>query len=371
MFITQKSEGGTDVILGKVEAVKLVEHVGDKLDLCKITIDFDEVYIWGEYNELIQFVGEPVEYSVRRDVIKGEPVTVIANIANKFTVQTLDKKEGIKLIPKSNIGRAECTFDVSTLKFGDTAYNQTVLLSGYTIGKSDKTQWIDCSVIDKYSKVFTLRVFTKSIEGDIDAEAAIASFVGYYVKSDITLTKYGYQTKGVELVNVPVVKAPEVDLAITALTQVVESDAELNKYCTAYNMLSVLAGTFRVELGYELVYMAAEIALINELENMSDNYDFRAMRRAVFTSRGYLLPCKTRFSKSVLNFTKVAKTELREDRELLLMTDPLAMEDVSQTKTMFYKLREMAKYIIDDRRRFEAPVSELDKVRVVYGGDVL
>lgn len=359
------------MICGKVESVKLIEHKADKLDLCKITIDFDEIFIWGDYNELIDYIGKPVEYSVRQDVIDGKPVTVIANMANQYTVQTLSKQESIKLIPASGLGRAECTFDVSTLKYGDTAYGQVMLLSGYTAGKSDKTKWIDCTVIDKYSKLVTVRIFTKEVEGDIDAEATIAALVGYYIKSDITFTKYGYQTRGIELVNVPVVKAPEVDIATNVLVNEISKDTELQEYCNAYDLIYILSEHINIELGYELVYMAAEIALINELENMTDTYDFKAMRRAVFATRGYLLPSKTKFSKAVLNINKLSKTSLKTDKELLLLLDPLADEEPSKTKVVFYKIKEIAKFIIEDRRRVEPELQELSAIRSLYGGSVL
>lgn len=359
------------MISGTVEHVALVEHKSSKLDLCKITIDFDEIYIWGDYNELIDFIGKPVEYSVRQDVVDGKIVTVIANIANQYTVQTLSRQESIKLIPASGLGRAECTFDVSTLKYGDTAYGQVMLLAGYTVGKSDKTQWIDCSVIDKYSKLVTLRVFTKSVEGDIDAEEVIASFVGYYVRADITLTKYGYQTRGIELVNVPVIKAPEIDIASNVLIQEISKDDGLQKYCNLYDFMHVLSTVVNVEPGYELVYMAVEIALINELENITSDYDFRAMRRAVFAIRGYLLPSTTRFSKAVLNVTKLSRTELKTDKELLLLVDPLSDEEPTKTKVIFYKITELAKFIVEDRRRVKSEDTDLRNIRSVYGGSIL
>lgn len=359
------------MISGIVESVGLVEHKAEKLDLCKIKIDFDEIYIWGDYNELLDYVGRPVEYSVRQDVINGKPVTVIANLANQYTVQTLNKQESIKLIPASGIGRAECTLDITQLKYGDIAYNQIMLLSGYVMGKSDKTQWIDCNVIDKRSKLATVRIFTKNVEGDVDAEAVIASLVGYYVRANVTFTKYGYQTDKIELVNIPVVKAPEVDIASSVLVHEISKDSGLQEYCNTYNVIQTLSDIINIEVGYELVYMAAEIALINEFENMTSGYDFRAMRRAVFAMRGYLLPAKTKFSKAVLNINKLAKTGLKTDKELLLLVDPLSDEPATKTKVVFYKIREMAKFIVDDRRRVEPESMSLDEIRSIYGGSIL
>ena len=126
---------------------------------------------------------------------------------------------------------------------------------------------------------------------------------------------------------ISLVKAPEVDIATNVLVNEISKDAELQEYCNTYDFMHVLSEHINIELGYELVYMAAEIAIINEFENMTDTYDFKAMRRAVFATRGYLLPsktirgCRSRLQEDLVNTqkTKAIYSSLRGQMLTLLI----------------------------------------------------
>ena len=48
------------------------------------------------YNELIKFVDELVIYDIRWDVYKDKPVSLVANIAKAYTIQTIDKTDNIE-----------------------------------------------------------------------------------------------------------------------------------------------------------------------------------------------------------------------------------------------------------------------------------
>lgn len=204
--------------------------------------------------------------------------------------------------------------------------------------------------LDKNSKVFIVKIFATDANGEESIEEVLDSLIGKYVEFDVVSTKYGFQTQSITLKNIPVLQAPEVLVAEGILNTIIGQDSELMAYVKSYNLVENLKNTMRIDLGYELVYMAAELSLIESLENITDAYDFRAMKRAVFCMRGYLLQCKTRFSKSVRNFNKLSRTELRNDRELLLIIDPMAEEEVSLTKKAYYKVHKFAEELIDERR---------------------
>ena len=340
------------MISGTVKSVTYIEHIEDKLDFCKIVIDFDELYIYHDYNDLLTFIDKEVEYTTRSKLLEGYGiVSLVVDIANRYTVQTLDKREGIKLIPAESTGRAVCTFDVDTLKYGDIDYNMVALLISAEPGSSKKTKWIDCTMLDRHSKQFVLRVFTKFVEGGGNPMETIELMLGHYVKFDISYTRYGYQTEEIQIVNVPVVVAPEVEIAESVLVGVMNSDPLIKSYVESNDMLNVLRGKLSGDLGYELVYMAAELNMIAAVEDISDAYNFETLRRAVFATRGYLLPHNTDFSRPLLNFTKLSKSAMRVDHELLLIVDPMAEEKSSKTKKLYYSIREFTKVIINERRK--------------------
>ena len=358
------------MLTGKVESVTLVKHISEGLDQCKVRIDFDELIIFDKYADLLKFIGEQVQYSVRQDIVDGQITTVIVNIVDKFTVQILDKVENIRLLPGTGFERAVCTCDIDSLRYGDKEFGVIALLTEIQTRQSDKAKWIDCRMVDKNSKVFTLRIFTSGMNTEVDPVEIAESLIGKYVKFDILSTAYGYQTKEITYVDIPVVVAPEVEIAYTVLMRNLESDKELNSYVNMFNLLNVLKDLMSGDIGYELVYMAAELSIIESIQNISSSYDIRALKRAVYVSRGYLLPCNTRFSKPILNFNKLVRTNLKLDKELLLIIDPVSIEEASSTKKLYYFIRDFVKKLVDERRGLSEETNSwnVDSVRTMFGG---
>lgn len=345
------------MICGLVESVTFIKHLDNGVDLCKVTIDFDTHYIFDQYNNLLNFINKYVEYSTRQDVIDGMPATVINHMVDQFTVNTVAKQDGVKLIPE-NCDRAVCNFDISTLRFGDYEIGVIALLTGYEVSSSKKTKWIDCDMVDKLSHHFNLRIFIKSVEGDEDPCEVIESLVGHYVKFNVNYTKYGYQTDEVELVNRVVTVAPEVDIALSVINEVLSTDSELQEYVVMHNLLNTLKGRLDGDLGYELVYMAAELEMINAISNISDAYDVKVLRRAVLCSRGYKLTAGMKYSKSILNVNKVLKTLLKTDKHLISILDPMSEENVTATKRLYYKIRTFARIAVDERRNLDEKIMD-------------
>jgi hypothetical protein len=360
------------MLCGKVEKIELVEYISNQLALCKITIDFDELYIFYSFSELGKFLNANVQYEVAQDVWKGKPITIVLNVANIVTVQTVDKVNSIRLIPEDAEVRECSNFDVKTVRRGDIEYGCIGFLSSYEIGKSAKTSWIDCTVVDARANSFILRIFTntKCADPNDTPEDIIAAKVGKYIRFDLSNTKYGYQTNMVELVNIPVVPPKEVDTAVTIINEAVESDEELKAYMTKYDYINTLRNIINCEFGYYLVEVASEIVVSQMLQNISNIYDTKLLIRTAVTSRGYLLTSKTNFSRPVLNINKVLKSELGTCRDLLLMLDPLADEEASRNKNMYMRISKFVKDVINERRGLDVQEAIIDRatLRDVSGG---
>ena len=204
--------------------------------------------------------------------------------------------------------------------------------------------------MDKKAKQFVLRLFTSNLEGNVNAEEVIGELVGHYVKFDINSTRYGYQAQALELVNIPVILPPEVEVAITQIIQTVSTDKELMEYMTQYNFINILKGIIDGEFGYHLVAIASEIYCIKAISNISDEYNIQTLIRAAITSRGYLLPSKTKFSRPMLNTNKVLKSKLNNDKDLILLLDALSEEEISPTKSVYIRIRKFIKQILNERR---------------------
>lgn len=332
---------------GNVKSVKFLEKYENQVDLCEIVIDFDTLKIFYNADDLVPFINQDVQYTVRPDVVHGKPELVICEIALLSTIQTVASTENIKLIPEGS-RRTICNIESKKIRFGDFYPSVTALLSKYELGSSPKAKWYDCTMIDAVSQEFMVRMFTSKID---EAGEILETMIGKYVQFDLESTKYGYQTKEIDCLPNDVEESPEVIVAREVVTGVIKSDPALSKYNDLYGFIDEVASKIDGEPGYQLVRIASEIYMINAIDNISTDIDIRAMKRAAICSRGYLIPHKTNWSKPMLNNSKMMKIpELRDDRELMLIVDALSDEEMSPTKLTYIKVRGLVNDIIDIRR---------------------
>jgi len=344
---------------GRVESLKLLSHIKPGLDYCAIQIDFDELRIFGSYNDLTKYIQKYVKYETAEDVYQGEVFTRVADLCLEHTIQTVNKNEGVKLIPEVGSARSICNFSVESVRPGDTEINCIALLCGYEQGSSSKAKWADLNMIDRNAKSFSLRIFTNDLKDGMDPDLALQSMCGKYLKFNISSTKYGLQTSAVEVVDYPVVCPPEVEIAVEIITQSVATDTALQEYVAKYKYLDTLKGVLYGEPGYHLVELASELCVIDTLDNIASEYDIRLLRRAAVTSRGYLLPSKHKFSKVLLNTNKVLRSELREDIQLLELLDVPESVQSNGNKRMFYRIKKLCRQVVEERRGFyEEDVTE-------------
>lgn len=360
------------MITGEVINVTLLKKLTEEIDYCQIQIGFDSHKIFYKYTKLLEFLNKKVSYDIVPDIFEGQKITVIANLAEIYKVQSLDKTEDIRLVPRDAQVRIGCNFDCRALKFGDTKIGAVAYLSKAESGSSSKSEWYDLTCVDMNAKVFMVRVFTRGVDTDgLDIDKVITSKVGKYVEMDITSTKYGLQTDRLTALELPVVPPPEVETAIAIILSIASEDAELMEYITKYDLIEQLKTIIDVEPGYHLVRIASELSLINAVENISNIYDFKLMRRAAVTSRGYLLPSKTKFSRPLLNVNKLLKTSLGTNRELMLILDPVSEEPASPSKNAYMKIAQFSEAIIKERRGINEKIEDIidaNYLRDITGG---
>lgn len=351
---------------GKVEKLTIIKNVGENIDLCELTIDFDILKIFYDSNELHQFVGNDVIYTVRKDVVDGVLCEVICELALLSTIQTVSRSENVKLIPEK-VSRTMCNIAIKDTKFGEFYPGVTALMSSFQFGSSSKAKWFDCKMIDMHSKEFVVRWFSSGFDRE-SAEDMLNNCVGKYNAFDMEYTRYGYQTKELTPLPQEVEESPEVIVAKEVMWNMVQSDSALMSYCTKYNFFENISGIINGEPGYEFVVMASELYMVNAISDVTCDLDIRAIKRAIICTRGYLLPRKTAWSKPLLNNTKVMQVgELKMDRELLLIIDALSEEEPSPTKLMYIKVRGLVNDIVKIRRGIK---NEEDIANIVNVGNV-
>ena len=353
---------------GVVEKVTFREHLAPSLDLCEIQIGFDTLYIFFDAGELSAFIGKEVLYTVRPDVIKGKVEQVVCELAELSTIQTVSSIENVKLVP-SNVKRTVCNFDYKKARTGEYYPNIVSILTKVTYGSSDKAQWFDCTMLDIMSREFTVRRFV-SLEAKAAVEEALNYGIGKYVNYEAKYTRYGLQTEEIDILDKPIEQSPETLVARDIITAMIQEDPALVEYCQRNDFVNNMSKVIDGEPGYVLVRMASELYMTNAIDSISTELDIRAIKRAIICSRGHLLPHKTEWSMHMLNTTKVMQVpELKTDRELMLILDVMANEEISPTKSIYIEIRNVVDNIIKVRRGInnEENSSIISDIRPKFG----
>lgn len=344
-------------LFGVVENITFIEKYEDNMDYCAIQIDFDDLKIFCDVNDITPLIGKEVMYTKRPDIVHGKKEMIVYDLVLQSTVQTVASTENIKLVPEGN-RRTICNIESKNIRFGDFYPGVTALLSKVELGSSSKAKWFDLTCIDAVSREFQVRLFSSTLDAE-DMAKLLNSFAGGYIYFDLESTKYGYQTKEVSALPNEVEESPEVVVAKQIIAELIEADAGLKEYNKKYNFINTIASLIDGEPGYGLVRMASELYMINAIDNISTDLNIQSMKRAVICSRGYLLPKKTAWSRPMLNTNKIMMVpELKADKELLLILDTLSEEEFSSTKLTYIKIRGLVDDIIKIRRGIEDEESD-------------
>ena len=333
-------------MIGRVDTVKLIE-TGEGYHVLRVDIGLDSFILIGDYNEYINYIGEDVQYTTRKDIYKGEITDFINTVASIRVVQTVENKTQIDCLIPSDASNAISNFNVKSLAFGDQEYGCIALLTKYELNSSSKASWADLYMIDKFSKLFVVKLFT-SFAGQ-NYKDVLDNLVNRYVKFDIHYSKYGYQLHDIELVDVEVTVSPEVEVAYQFILEQVKQDDELLEYCTSSNLLEHLKEVLYYEKGYYLVEIASELMLVNTLKSITDIYDMKVLKRLCVTTRGYLLPRASKYSKGVGNSIILSGTSLRKDDVLMQSVDSTHPES-KEVKQMYSMVRAMASFLLIKRK---------------------
>ena len=340
-------------LMGVVESVKLIENVKAGLDFCEVVIDFDVLNIFYNYADLNTFIGKQVEYSFREDSHKGKICYVITDIAIFTTIQTVESTNNIKLIPEGRNKRTVCDFCFKDITAGSPPQRVTGFLTKVERGSSVRTKWIDMTILDSESREGVVRVFTKDSATGDKLDRLVESFQCHYVQFLIANTRYGYQVVDDDLTVLTneVEMSPEVEVAKKVVLDEISKDSALVEFNKKFNFVASLANVIDGEPGYALVRIASELFMINSVDNISTDLDIRAMKRASICSRLYLIPHESNWSRVVFNSIKANSVpELKTDKELLSIIDPLRYNEPTDTFRTYIKIRKMVDDIIKIRR---------------------
>ena len=367
---------------GVVSSITLIKEIEPGLHQCEVIVDdFDSYTLFGNYTEYLPFIGNSIEFSTRKDIVNGVVTEVINTVAEKSIVQSAEVSKDIlssdnyfkSIIPNKSKTVEVVTFDSKSLKSGDIARSQIVLVFDVKNGKSNIAKWKDFKCLDKMSKSFNLRVFTN----DDSIDEFCQEVIGKYMLVDIKNTQYGLQVlDGTEfsIYYQNIVVPPEVTLSVELLRSVMENDEDLINYEKKYNLIENLQNIIYFEIGYHLVEMAAEVIMINSICKIFEGYDRKTLIRAVFATRGYLMQTNTgvRLSNPMINYHRLLTSTLKNDLKLAELIDFAGnVEEGDIDKAAYLNIRRFVTNIMKGRRGLneENHLSVvIDNLNAEYGG---
>lgn len=301
--------------MSKCTGITLLETItaGDVLN---VTIDDTTEALWiYNYAEAMKYVGQEVIVDYRRDIYKGVERQFIATIVIPTVVQTLDKKDNIKLY-------CDQTDNFSNVSFSEIGNLETkpgciVYCVKSEFKTSNKAIWQELLIRDRSMHTATLRVF--------DWENAKVDFSGCYVMTSLTRSQYGFQSDFVTKANGTVPPNPEIEIARNFIMNYFLDDAEAQAYLSKYNLLSFMEEAIDYEKGYGLMRLAMELSIVDNMSNMSKDVDNRAIGEALLAKRGWM--ARNSILSHTVNNVSLASSINWKNKELVLRLLDIESED--------------------------------------------
>lgn len=276
-------------------------------DMLLVTIDNHTTAYWlYDYAESLKYVGKEVIVEYRQDIYNGALTQFIATFTIPTVVQTLDKSTGIKLYCDQIDNQSNLSF--SEIAIGESRPGCIVYCTACEFKSSANAVWQELTIRDKTMHTAKLRLF--------DYENKAANFAGSYVMTELSRNKFGFQSEIIHPVPGDVAPNPEIAIAKQFITNYFVNDANANAYIAMYNLLEFIERSIDYEMGYGLMRLAMELSIVESMDNVSKDVDFKSISQALLAQRGYLAH-ESVLSKTVNNIILAMRINW-DDKALVL-----------------------------------------------------
>lgn len=260
----------TDIVL-----LEQIPGVGDVLD---VTINNNTHALWFfPYADSLKYLDKEVIVEYRKDIYKGELRDFIATFTIPTMVATLDKKDNFKLYLEQEDNQASLSFN--EIEDGSTAYNCTVFCTAQEFKSSKNAAWMQLTIRDKSMHTAPLRIF--------DYENNKAELAGKYINTELTRTQWGFQSEKAVPINREILPNPEIDIAKQYILNFFANDPISYVFINKSVVLDFLSNVVDYEEGYGLVRLAMELAMVDNLNNITKDIDVVTIGQALLASRAY------------------------------------------------------------------------------------
>lgn len=258
--------------------VKL-EEITQDTDMMLVTIDDDvKAYMVYNYAQCLQFVGQEVVVSYRKDIYKGKVETFINTLTIPVKVSAIDREDNIKLFVKQKDNNSNCC--LADIKEGESMVRAVLYCVESMYESSVKAVWLTLVVRDRAGRVAKLRLF--------DYDTRDANYSGMYIRANIKRTKYGFNTDMIEPVDIEFTPNPEITIAKQFIQTNFLDDSYMKGMLASTKLLERMETFVDVEMGLALLRLAVELDILEELKNVLDDVNFKAITYAIVMRYGYI-----------------------------------------------------------------------------------
>lgn len=334
---------------GQYKLVKLekVKEASPQVDLIRVYFEHLEhelVYMFGRYNEVVQYLDQDVLVDFREEIVDGAFVPCVASLSVISQVTTLDKEEGIKLYIDEDFELGTSNLVFNDLHEGDSIEKAIMYCIDHKYESSAKATWAELTVLDKKRSVRKLRVF--------DPDRDSTKFKGCFIKAFVKYTKYGLVASDVYLHSEATVDAnPLVAIAMRSIQKAISNDTLLIEVVNNEGFLDKLPN-YNLEEGYEAGFMAVrlavELALIAQTRNISKHLDQELLTRLAVCEKLFVVTNREKATASLhmQNIIKLTKYPLARNKPLFTAIDKDS--HINLPEVAFYEgIKKSASVVVD------------------------
>lgn len=320
-------------------SIEVIEKNPTAGDLLRVTIDNTTTALWFfDYNESLQYLNKDVIVEYRQDVYKGELQQFIKTFVIPTTVNTLEKKDNIKLYIDQTDNNANMSF--SDVAPGEK-YIGAILFCVHSEYKSSPNAiWQELIIRDKSMHTAKLRVF--------DYENSLADFSGQYVMADISRNQYGFQSDMVTPVSGEMQRNPEIDIAEQYIKNYFAANTVALDFITKNNLFGNLEEVVDYEKGYALMRLAMELAMVDGMDNITKDINLNAIGEALLCTYGHY--CRKSILSKEINSITLAMPFMFEDRKLVLQLLDKNLEDKPKEAYVMANIQKTVETILEVRK---------------------
>jgi len=310
--------------MSKCTDIVLVEKLNN-VDMLRVTIDNTiEAYWLFNYSDALNYIDKEVIVDYRQDIYNGELCRFIKTFTIPTVIQTLDKSTDIKLYCDQVDNHSNVSF--SDIEVGESYKGAIVYCTACSYKASKAAVWQELIIRDKSMHTAVLRIF--------DYESKEVNFAGKYVMAELRRNKYGFQSEFINEVPGETIPNPEITIAKEYIQNFFIDDDVAQSYISKYNVLQFLEEAMDYETGYGLMRLAMELAMIDKMDNISRDVDFKSISQALLAKRGYLVR-ESVLSKTVNNV--LLATSIQWPNKALVMR---LLDECSENKPAEYYVME-------------------------------